>query len=67
MGTIAYACVQIPFTALGAVVTDKSGRRPLLLIFALNIKGIAGSMVTLMHWAGAWASPRLLMDSIRDP
>ncbi|OIV95810.1 hypothetical protein TanjilG_20260 [Lupinus angustifolius] len=33
-GTIAYACIQIPFTALGAILMDKSGRRPLIRISA---------------------------------
>ncbi|XP_058076790.1 sugar transporter ERD6-like 16 isoform X2 [Magnolia sinica] len=112
VGTISIACVQVPITALGAILTDRTGRRPLLLIastgtclgnfltaisfflkdhgvlsgwapmialagiliyigsfslglgavpwvimseiFPMNIKGIAGSLVTLMHWFGAW-------------
>ncbi|CAL0301206.1 unnamed protein product [Lupinus luteus] len=33
-GTIAYACIQVPFTALGAILMDKSGRRPLIMISA---------------------------------
>ncbi|KAG5236107.1 sugar transporter ERD [Salix suchowensis] len=113
IGTIAYACIQIPITMLGAVLMDKSGRRPLIMIsatgtflgsflagtsfflkghglllewvpilavagvliyvsafsigmgavpwvimseiFPINIKGIAGSLVVLVNWLGAWA------------
>ncbi|XP_057433200.1 sugar transporter ERD6-like 16 [Lotus japonicus] len=31
-GTIAYACIQVPFTILGAILMDKSGRRPLITV-----------------------------------
>ncbi|XP_068661174.1 sugar transporter ERD6-like 16 [Aristolochia californica] len=113
LGTIAMGCVQIPITALGALLMDKSGRRPLLMfsstgtclgclltgtslylkahgmllgwvpilalsgillflgsfslgmgavpwvmmseIFPINIKGIAGSLVTSVNWFGSWA------------
>ncbi|XP_024627112.1 sugar transporter ERD6-like 5 isoform X3 [Medicago truncatula] len=34
IGTIAMVVVQIPMTALGVILMDKSGRRPLLLISA---------------------------------
>ncbi|XP_062176447.1 sugar transporter ERD6-like 16 [Alnus glutinosa] len=34
IGTIAYACVQVPITLLGAILMDKSGRRPLIMISA---------------------------------
>ncbi|KAJ4834111.1 hypothetical protein Tsubulata_039176 [Turnera subulata] len=34
MGTIAYACVQVPITIVGAVLMDKSGRRPLVMVSA---------------------------------
>ncbi|KAK2358170.1 Major facilitator superfamily protein [Trifolium repens] len=30
IGTIAYACMQVLFTVLGAILMDKSGRRPLI-------------------------------------
>ncbi|KAH1217686.1 Sugar transporter ERD6-like 16 [Glycine max] len=34
-GTIAYACLQVvPFTVLGAILMDKSGRRPLMMVSA---------------------------------
>ncbi|KAG4948696.1 hypothetical protein JHK82_041877 [Glycine max] len=33
-GTIAYACIQIPFTLSGAILMDKSGRRPLVMVSA---------------------------------
>ncbi|KAG7968594.1 hypothetical protein I3843_08G162400 [Carya illinoinensis] len=112
LGTIAMVAVQIPMTALGVVLMDKSGRRPLLLvsaagtclgcflvglsfvlqdlqewteitpisalvgvlvytgsfslgmggipwvimseIFPINMKGMAGSLVTLVSWLGSW-------------
>lgn len=111
-GMIAMVVVQIPMTALGVVLMDKSGRRPLLLIsaagtclgcllvglsflfqdlqiwnettpilsligvlvftgsfslgmggipwvimseiFPINMKGTAGSLVTLVSWLGSW-------------
>ncbi|KAK7292332.1 hypothetical protein RIF29_08110 [Crotalaria pallida] len=34
VGTIAYACMQVPFTILGAILMDKSGRRPLIMASA---------------------------------
>ncbi|KAF4353939.1 hypothetical protein G4B88_031289 [Cannabis sativa] len=92
VGTIAMVVVQVPMTALGVVLMDKSGRRPLLLvssagtclgcllvglsfifqdiqkwneatpflalagvlIFPINMKGSAGSLVTLVSWLGSW-------------
>ncbi|KAH7859308.1 hypothetical protein Vadar_034393 [Vaccinium darrowii] len=73
-GTIAYAIIQVPITIVGAILMDKSGRRPLLIvsaigeflgcfltgtsffleIFPIHVKGIAGSLVTLVSWLGAW-------------
>ncbi|KAG4167086.1 hypothetical protein ERO13_A13G172800v2 [Gossypium hirsutum] len=94
VGSILYACLQIIVLLLGAVIIDKAGRRPLLMIsasgmllgslltgasfglkiymgsyclglggipwivmseiFPLHIKGIAGSLVTLVSWGGSW-------------
>ncbi|XVF31272.1 hypothetical protein REPUB_Repub16aG0131400 [Reevesia pubescens] len=112
VGSILYACLQIIVLALGAVIIDKAGRRPLLMIsasgmlvgslltgvsfylkehhlasdlgpvltitgimvdmgsyctglggipwivmseiFPIHIKGIAGSLVTLVSWGGSW-------------
>ncbi|XP_059449292.1 sugar transporter ERD6-like 16 [Corylus avellana] len=34
IGTIAYACVQVPITLVGAILMDKSGRRPLIMTSA---------------------------------
>lgn len=34
IGTLAYAVIQVPITMIGAVLMDKSGRRPLLLVSA---------------------------------
>ncbi|KAJ0979676.1 hypothetical protein J5N97_015150 [Dioscorea zingiberensis] len=113
LGTILMGCVQVPITIIGAILMDKSGRRPLIMvsatgtfigcflagvsfylkgngvymewapilalsgilvylgsfsigmgavpwvimseIFPINVKGIAGSMVTLVNWFGSWA------------
>ncbi|XP_023526518.1 sugar transporter ERD6-like 16 isoform X2 [Cucurbita pepo subsp. pepo] len=112
IGTIAYACIQVPITVGGVILMDKSGRRPLIMvsaagtslgcflagasfflkshglllefvpvlvvvgvlifiaffsigmgavpwvimseIFPINVKGIAGSIVVLVNWLGAW-------------
>ncbi|CAL5415853.1 unnamed protein product [Camellia sinensis] len=112
IGTVAYAIIQVPITIVGAVLMDKSGRRPLLMvsatgtflgcfltgasfflkgqsllhgwvpilavsgvliyisafsigmgavpwvimseIFPIHVKGIAGSLVVLVNWLGAW-------------
>ncbi|KAK6130381.1 hypothetical protein DH2020_035886 [Rehmannia glutinosa] len=113
IGTIAYAIIQVPITVVGALLMDKSGRRPLLMvsatgtflgciltgasfflkgqalliewvpvlavsgelvyiaafsigmgavpwvimseIFPIHVKGVAGSLVVLVNWLGAWA------------
>ncbi|KAK9933627.1 hypothetical protein M0R45_020815 [Rubus argutus] len=113
IGTIAYGCVQVPITVVGAMLIDKSGRKPLLVvsatgtflgcflagtsfflkeyglllnwvptiavsgvliyiaffsigmgaipwvimseIFPIHVKGVAGSLVVLVNWLGAWA------------
>ncbi|XP_052189605.1 sugar transporter ERD6-like 16 [Diospyros lotus] len=113
IGTLAYAIVQVPITIVGAVLMDKSGRRPLLMvsatgtffgcfltglsfflkgqslllgwvpvlavsglliyiasfsigmgavpwvimseIFPIHVKAVAGSLVVLVNWLGAWA------------
>ncbi|XP_024027533.1 sugar transporter ERD6-like 16 [Morus notabilis] len=112
-GTIAWAFVQVPITVVGAILIDKSGRRPLIMvsatgiflgcslagtsfllkahglllelapiiavagvliyissfsigmgavpwvimseIFPIHMKGVAGSLVVLVNWLGAWA------------
>ncbi|KAK8635954.1 hypothetical protein V6N13_004665 [Hibiscus sabdariffa] len=112
-GTIVYAIIQLPITALCTTVIDRAGRKPLILvsstglvvacilsgisfylkdhnlalnlipilavagiliyissfsagmgavpwvvmseIFPINIKGVAGSLATLVNWFGAWA------------
>ncbi|ONK62899.1 uncharacterized protein A4U43_C07F9280 [Asparagus officinalis] len=112
LGNILIGCIQVPITAAGAILMDKSGRRPLLMvsasgtfvgcfltgisfylkghefflewvpslalsgilvysgsfsigmgpvpwvmmseIFHINIKGIAGSLATLISWFGSW-------------
>lgn len=112
IGTIAYAVIQVPVTVLGALLMDRSGRRPLVMIsgtgtfigcfltatafllksygmypelvpfmgvggvliyistfsigmgavpwvimseiFPIDVKGVAGSLVVLVNWSGAW-------------
>ncbi|KMS96164.1 hypothetical protein BVRB_001450 [Beta vulgaris subsp. vulgaris] len=112
LGTIAYATIQVPITLIGAILMDRSGRRPLIMIsamgtffgcfiiatgfflksygllvewvptlavggvltyisafsigfggvpwvimseiFPINVKGVAGSLVVLVNWSGAW-------------
>uniref|UniRef100_A0A5B7B0P4 Putative sugar transporter ERD6-like 16 n=2 Tax=Davidia involucrata TaxID=16924 RepID=A0A5B7B0P4_DAVIN len=34
IGTVAYALIQVPITLVGAILMDKSGRRPLLMVSA---------------------------------
>ncbi|XP_024931681.3 sugar transporter ERD6-like 16 isoform X1 [Ziziphus jujuba] len=34
VGTIAYGCVQVPITLLGAILMDKLGRKPLIMVSA---------------------------------
>ncbi|XP_011651013.1 sugar transporter ERD6-like 16 isoform X4 [Cucumis sativus] len=34
IGTIAYACIQVPITVVGVILMDKSGRRPLIMVSA---------------------------------
>ncbi|KAM0954280.1 putative major facilitator, sugar transporter, major facilitator superfamily [Dioscorea sansibarensis] len=113
LGTILMGSIQVPITIIGAILMDKSGRRPLLMvsatgtfigcfmaatsfylkgngvyaewvpmlalcgilvymgafsigmgavpwvimseIFPINVKGIGGSLVTLVNWFGSWA------------
>ncbi|XP_075483220.1 sugar transporter ERD6-like 7 [Primulina tabacum] len=112
VGTITYAILQVIITALGAILIDRAGRKPLIVIsgtglvlgclltgssfflkehglaldaapalavtgilvyigafsvgmgavpwvvmseiFPINIKGVAGSLATLVNWFGAW-------------
>ncbi|KAK1352599.1 Sugar/inositol transporter [Heracleum sosnowskyi] len=43
-GTIIYACLQVAVTALGALVIDRAGRKPLLLVSASGL--IVGCILT---------------------
>lgn len=44
IGTIAYAFTQVPLTMVGAILMDKSGRRPLIMISAAGT--LLGSFLT---------------------
>ncbi|KAL1832876.1 hypothetical protein ACET3Z_002527 [Daucus carota] len=43
-GTIIYACLQVVVTALGALVIDRAGRKPLLLVSASGL--VVGCILT---------------------
>ncbi|XP_020086856.1 sugar transporter ERD6-like 16 [Ananas comosus] len=44
LGTILMGCIQVPVTMLGAILMDRSGRRPLLMISATGT--FAGTFLT---------------------
>ncbi|XAR58506.1 hypothetical protein NMG60_11013931 [Bertholletia excelsa] len=44
IGTIVYACLQIPVTAIGAVFIDRVGRKPLLLVSGSGL--VLGCLIT---------------------
>lgn len=44
VGTIIYAIIQVPITALGAVLIDRAGRKPLLLVSATGL--VIGCILT---------------------
>ncbi|KAL2930401.1 Sugar transporter ERD6-like 16 [Bienertia sinuspersici] len=65
LGTIAYGIVQVPITLVGAILMDRSGRKPLVKSYELfqelvpilvvgGVLGTAGSVVVLVNWSGAW-------------
>ncbi|MED6136677.1 hypothetical protein PIB30_058025 [Stylosanthes scabra] len=69
-GTIAYALIQVPFTALGAILMDKSGRRPLITVSASGtflgccITGIAfylKGQSLLLEWVPTFAVSGVLI------
>ncbi|KAL9670455.1 hypothetical protein QQ045_008007 [Rhodiola kirilowii] len=45
IGTIAYACIQVPITVVGAILINKSGRRPLIMVSATNQYAFLGSFL----------------------
>ncbi|CAM0910058.1 unnamed protein product [Alopecurus aequalis] len=44
LGTIIMGCIQVPITALGALLMDRSGRKPLLLISTSG--ALVGSLIS---------------------
>ncbi|KAK2990542.1 hypothetical protein RJ640_019822 [Escallonia rubra] len=47
-GTIVYACLQVVITALGALLIDRAGRKPLLLISASGL--VLGCLLTAVSF-----------------
>ncbi|OIW19566.1 hypothetical protein TanjilG_18376 [Lupinus angustifolius] len=70
VGTIAYACMQVPFTILGAILMDKSGRRPLimgqsLLLEWTPILAVAGVLIYVAAFSiGLGPVPWVIMSEI---
>ncbi|CAI0466575.1 unnamed protein product [Linum tenue] len=70
IGTIAYACIQVPITVAGAMLIDKSGRRPLimshdLLLDWVPILAISGVLVYISAFSiGMGAVPWVIMSEI---
>ncbi|KAF7152188.1 hypothetical protein RHSIM_Rhsim01G0278000 [Rhododendron simsii] len=68
LGTIIYACIQVPITALGAPFIDKVGRKPLLLVSGSGL--VLGCMLTAIsfylkvHELALEASPILAVTGI---
>ncbi|XP_057473654.1 sugar transporter ERD6-like 7 [Actinidia eriantha] len=48
IGTIVYACIQVPITALGAPLIDRVGRKPLILVSASGL--VVGCMLTAISF-----------------
>ncbi|PSS14643.1 Sugar transporter ERD6-like [Actinidia chinensis var. chinensis] len=68
IGTIVYACIQVPITALGAPIIDRVGRKPLILVSASGL--VVGCMLTgfsfylKVHEIALDASPILAVTGI---
>ncbi|XP_057509732.1 sugar transporter ERD6-like 7 [Actinidia eriantha] len=68
IGTIVYACIQVPITALGAPIIDRVGRKPLILVSASGLA--VGCMLTgfsfylKVHEIALDASPILAVTGI---
>ncbi|KAK2358169.1 Major facilitator superfamily protein [Trifolium repens] len=70
IGTIAYACMQVLFTVLGAILMDKSGRRPLitdhnLMLDLVPILAVAGVLIYVAAFSiGMGPVPWVIMSEI---
>ncbi|KAL5163533.1 Sugar transporter ERD6-like 16 [Glycine soja] len=70
IGSIAYACMQVPFTVLGAMLMDKSGRRPLimdqsLLLDCVPILAVASVLIYVGAFSiGMGPVPWVIMSEI---
>uniref|UniRef100_A0A453PUK9 Major facilitator superfamily (MFS) profile domain-containing protein n=1 Tax=Aegilops tauschii subsp. strangulata TaxID=200361 RepID=A0A453PUK9_AEGTS len=48
LGTILMACIQLPLTTLGALLMDRSGRKPLLLVSTSGL--IVGTLMSAVSF-----------------
>uniref|UniRef100_A0A9I9CPE7 Major facilitator superfamily (MFS) profile domain-containing protein n=1 Tax=Cucumis melo TaxID=3656 RepID=A0A9I9CPE7_CUCME len=70
IGTIAYACIQVPITVVGVILMDKSGRRPLimgrgLLLDFVPVLVVAGVLIYIAFFSiGMGAVPWVIMSEI---
>ncbi|KAF7837177.1 sugar transporter ERD6-like 16 [Senna tora] len=70
VGTIGYACVQVPITLMGALLMDKSGRRPLimgqsLLLEWVPVLAVAGVLIYIAAFSiGMGSVPWVIMSEI---
>ncbi|PNY04855.1 sugar transporter ERD6-like 16-like protein [Trifolium pratense] len=69
-GTIAYACIQVPFTMLGAILMDKSGRKPLITDQSLLLEwvptlAVAGVLIYIAAFSiGLGSVPWVMMSEV---
>ncbi|KAI3883249.1 hypothetical protein MKX03_009936, partial [Papaver bracteatum] len=61
MGTVIYACIQIPITGLGAILMDRAGRRPFMFVSASGL--IIGCLLVATSFYIKWV-PALTLTGI---